>query len=167
MKRPKVLVAYHSVTGHSRALADELAAELGATVHTIRCPSLDQGFLPNVRRVFSSLFKTSPAITVDGEGDVADFDLLVLGGPVWAGSAAAPLTSYIKRAGDRLPNTVAVFLCSATSGPPEAANRLTKRLGHAPAAFMNVGDEERTSGRQIGMIQDFVEEVSALTQHVH
>ena len=168
MQRPKTLVAYHSVTGHTRALADDIAAELGATIHRIDCPPLDTGFAPNIKRACSSDTQSRPRITVEGEGTIEDFDSLVIGGPVWVGRAATPLASYLRQAAGRLPANVAIFLSSSSSEPHSAAQPLIAMLPQKPVAMVSIGNRDRTNGRQVAMMQDFVAElVNASSRSIH
>ncbi|MEM8811469.1 MAG: hypothetical protein AAGF59_02545 [Pseudomonadota bacterium] len=153
----KILVAYYSGSGHTTATADEIAAELGATVERIFCPGLDGRPLTFMRQLASALFRTRPPIAPIAETPQS-FDLLVLGAPVWAGRLATPALSYLTTVQGRLP-PVALFLSAAGAGTGGAVDQVSQIIGHPPVAVVSITNGDRTSGDQIGKIQDFVDRI--------
>ena len=96
---PKMLVLYYSQTGNTKAVAQEIANKLGADIEEItmvdpydpdfqatidRCKKdQEQGVLPEIQPV---------------KADIANYDVIFLGYPVWFGTYAPPVTSFLNNA---------------------------------------------------------------------
>lgn len=96
---PKMLVLYYSQTGNTKAVAEEIANKLGADIEEItmvnpydpdfqatidRCKKdQEQGVLPEIQPV---------------KADIANYDVIFLGFPVWFGTYAPPVTTFLNSA---------------------------------------------------------------------
>ena len=96
---PKMLVLYYSQTGNTKAVAVEIANKLGADIEEItmvnpynpdfhatidRCKKdQEQGILPEIQPV---------------KADIANYDVIFLGFPVWFGTYAPPVTTFLNSA---------------------------------------------------------------------
>ena len=96
---PKMLVLYYSQTGNTKAVAEEIANKLGADIEEItmvnpydpdfqatidRCKKdQEQGILPEIQPV---------------KADIANYDVIFLGFPVWFGTYAPPVTTFLNSA---------------------------------------------------------------------
>ena len=92
----KTLVAYYSRTNITKKLALEIAEAVNADTEEIISKVNYDGKLGYVRAGKDGM----SAKIIDLETlkyDPADYDLIYLGVPVWAGKAANPLISYIKQ----------------------------------------------------------------------
>ena len=114
----KTLVAYYSMTGHTRSLANEVRDVTGAELEEIQEPRPRHGFSGTLRALFDGVARRTPPILVTGH-DPADYDLLVIGGPVWAGRMAAPVRTYAKRYGASARHVA--FFCTEGGRGAEAA----------------------------------------------
>ena len=108
----RTVILVYSRGGRSLATARALSARCGAEIIQILCPRYDGrlGWF----RAWADLFTGhSPDITVTP--DIGPADLLILGGPIWAGRLAAPLRKAMEQA-DRLPPVVGVFVTRMREG---------------------------------------------------
>jgi flavodoxin len=125
----KTLVVFYSYDGNSALVAEELQKVLGEGCDTLELRIEDGArrsglakFLWGGRMVLS---RTNPTLkpcdtTIDG------YDLVILGGPVWAGAPAPALQSFIaetKPAGKR----IGLFLCHG-GGPGKSLDKLKALL---------------------------------------
>lgn len=163
MKHPKILLVFYSATGHTRAIADEIAAELGATIVQISCPSLDQGGFLTMRRLWSALTRSRPHIQLSSTEAVEEFDLVLIGGPVWAARLATPVSRYIEQVARRLPASVGVFISSGSTQTSMAIKQWIVGVGKQPVAILSVSDDDRVNGQHIARIQEYV---AALKTHL-
>lgn len=132
----KTLVAYYSMTGHTRRIANEVSDVTGAELEEIREPRPRHGFTGVVRALFDGVARRTPPILGAGH-DPADYDLLVIGGPVWAGRMAAPVRTFAKRYGASAPH-VAFFCTEGGRGAESAFADLEKLCLHPPEATLVV-----------------------------
>lgn len=132
----RTLVAYYSMSGHTRQVADEIRDVTGAELEEISEPHPRRGVGGLIRALFDSIARRTPTIT-SASHDPADYDLLVLGGPVWAGRMAAPVRTYAKRYGTRAPR-VAFFCTEGGNGAETAFSDLQGLCRHPPEATLVV-----------------------------
>ncbi|HJK99554.1 MAG TPA: hypothetical protein RMF84_20165 [Polyangiaceae bacterium LLY-WYZ-14_1] len=128
---PRSLVVYSSLWGANRRVAEAVAEELGADLDEIQ--DLEpRGVLGICRGVLEALARGLP--TVRFRRDPRDYDLIVLGGPVWGRSICSPLRSYLHQQRGRLPARVGCFCTYAGVGGGERAVAEMRALAEAPAA---------------------------------
>ena len=117
---PKMLVLYYSQTGNTKAVAEEIANKLGADIEEItmvdpydpdfqatidRCKKdQEQGILPEIQPV---------------KADIANYDVIFLGFPVWFGTYAPPVTTFLN--GADLSGKKIVPFCTFGSGGLESS----------------------------------------------
>lgn len=112
----KTLIAYYSRTGHCQRAAMALAGELSADTFRIvdgRNRHGPIGFMRCVTDVGRA--KLHPITPF--EGDMGEYDLVILCAPVWASHLAAPARSFLHAYGNEIGRLSAVFL----KKKPEAA----------------------------------------------
>ncbi len=114
----RALVVYYSLTGTTRRVAGALAKELSADVEDIRCARYRTGFPGVLRCGMDSWMGRLPAIGAPRQ-DLSEFDVIVVGGPIWSFHAATPVRAYLKKVANRLP-AVAFFLTHGGSSPAQA-----------------------------------------------
>ena len=91
----KVLVVYYSLTGHTKDIAEQIAVKTGAdifeikTVETYSSPSV---YMKSKKELTS---KNYPELQ-GSLPNVADYDTIFVGGPVWWYTMAPALYSYLK-----------------------------------------------------------------------
>jgi flavodoxin len=132
----RTLVAYYSMSGNTRSLARELGASLGADVEEIVEPRARQGALGYVRGVFESLTRRTPPIAPPVH-DPAQYDLVLMGGPVWAGHIASPMRTFASRYGG-VARHVGFFCTEGGRGSETAFEELEQICKHPPDATLVV-----------------------------
>jgi len=150
----KTLVAYFSWTGHTREIAEAVAAELGADVEQIREVHPRSGWVAYFRsawEVFRS--KTVPIRHV--EMNPSAYDLIVLGTPVWAGRMSSPLRAYIAQQGSKLAR-IALFCTQGGASGEQALRQVADLCGKMPAATLIVSERELKSGAWREKVAGFV-----------
>ncbi|MDH3262550.1 MAG: hypothetical protein OEM24_00975 [Paracoccaceae bacterium] len=136
------LILYYSKTGHTRSLARRLGEALGgANLAEIGCPR----YAPGGARVYmragwDALRGARPEIAMPAAAEGRD--LVLVGGPVWAGRPAPPLLSYLASRPE-LPARVGLFL-TCGSGPPQTAvlGRLAALLPRPANAQLVLSENE-------------------------
>lgn len=130
----KSLVLYYSKSGTTAKVARAVATGLEADVAEIKCPRYSSGWLGYLLAGYDSLKGRLPAIEVPGVS-YADYDLIVLGAPIWTSYPATPLRALLSKQNeltellrdplsDPLSGRVALFLTYGGHSPPEKATDL-------------------------------------------
>lgn len=152
--KPRVLLAYYSMTGHTRDIAQELRSALQADVEEIREPRKRQGLGGVLRALYDAVLRREPPIGVPRH-DPAAYDLLAMGGPVWAGRMASPLRSYARQIAGRAPR-VAFFCTEGGSGADQAFTDLGRLCGKTPDATLVVDTRHLSPGLHRDTLGRFV-----------
>ena len=108
----KALVVYYSRTGNARFMAETVAAELGADIEEVVDLKNRQGrlaFLPAGRDALRGK-ETEIAQT---KRTPANYDLIIVGQPVWAGSPTPAIRTYVKK-NDLSGRKVALFFSDSS-----------------------------------------------------
>lgn len=155
----KSLVVYYSRTGHTRHIAEALAAALPARREAIEERGGRAGLVGDVRSTYDAKARRLPAIR-EPLSDPAAFDLVIVGAPVWAGHPASPIQSYLSRFRGRLP-ALALFCTLGGGGAPSALREMAALAGRRPLVQASFTDGEIHDGRYAGKLTRFVEQLRA------
>jgi NAD(P)H-dependent FMN reductase len=131
-----VLVVCFSRTGRTRAVAELLARELDAAIETLDDPTPRAGRLGYLRCSRDALLRRAPRIAPLAH-DLAKFDLVLIGTPVWNASPSAPMRAFLLRERARLPD-VAFFLSHGGFGAPRVFAAMRALAGRAPRATLAI-----------------------------
>lgn len=89
----RVAVVYYTRFGHTRALAEQLALELGAELREIRGVRAHSYPVMGFGAIFNAHFRIHPM-----DLDFSAFDVVVLCTPIWAGRPACPTRTFLRDA---------------------------------------------------------------------
>ena len=144
----KELVVYYSRSGHTAAVARAVAGALDADVQEIlsrRKFGGPWGFL-------AGGFQAARGKTPELEPlscDLDEYEVVVIGTPVWAGTMASPVRSFLSRHGGRI-RKAAFFLTAGGANPGRTFRDMEQLSGCRPLATMalrarevNKASEER------------------------
>jgi len=152
---PRSLVAYYSLTGHTRALAHAIRDASAGQLEEIAEPRARIGFPGEMRALVDSLLRRAPPIRTP-ERDPAHYELLLLGGPVWAGRIAAPVRTYARTVAARA-RDLAFFCTYDADGAATALEELAELCGRQPKAVLAVPAHALVSGAFHAELQRFVD----------
>jgi flavodoxin len=139
----KTLVVYYSRTGNTRLIGNEMAAALGADVEELKDGKNRAGPIG----FLLSGMEAKRKITVQFEAlthNPADYDVVVVGSPVWANDMCSPIRTFLAQHKTAL-NNVAWFCTSGSIDPKYAARgfaAMTEETGLTPVATLGMGRVE-------------------------
>jgi flavodoxin len=154
----RTLVVYYSRTGTTRAVALAIAQALGADVEEIVDRTPRSGIVGYLRSgLESSLARSTPIQR--GARDPRDYDLVVVGTPVWVANVCSPVRAYLTgRQG--LAGKVAFFCTMGGRGNHRAFRSMEAACGAPPLARLAL--RERVGWREgQEAIADFVAAATA------
>ncbi len=125
----KSLVAYYSRTGNTRRVAGVIARLLDAEEEEIKDVKSRKGFSGVISAAFDA-FLSKPTQTVPLTRNTADFDLIVIGTPVWTGKMAPAVRTFLEGLELR-GKRVALFCTTGGSGSDSAIRGMMKLVGGA------------------------------------
>ena len=153
----RTLVVYFSRTGHTRKIALELAASLDADVERIEEPRSRSGFFGYWRSGREGYRKLTTIIE-PLQKQPSDYDLVLLGTPIWAGNVSSPVRTYIVGNAGSF-RRVAFFCTHGGTSASKVMAELGELCGTAPVATLAVTEREIQAGSYGGNLKEFVEQV--------
>lgn len=155
----KILVVYYSRTGYTRNLAGEIVAELHADVDQLDDRRDRCGIFGYLRCAREALKKRTVEL-LPPVYDPSNYDLVVVGTPVWAGNMCSPLRSYVAAHRAQL-KEVAFFCTQGGSGAEKVFRDLAQLCGKSPLATLAVTDRELTGRTYARKLEDFARTIMA------
>lgn len=143
------LVVYYTRTGNTEQVGKEVANQLNADLEEIKEDKEWEGKLGMLHASLSALFKGKSEIAI--EKNPGDYDLVVIGTPVWAGHIPPAVRRYLT---DNTFNQVACF-CTFRYQEGRVLKDIEK-LTTGPIATLEVKEEDLPAEEQI---ENFCSEV--------
>ena len=157
----KALVVYYSLSGTARTVAEAIARELPAEIEAIRCDRYRPGPASFMRAAFDSWAGRLPPIALPMHTPSA-YDLIVVGGPMWAFHAATPvrayLQTYLRKDATKL-SRIAFFLTHGGSPADKAFREMEALAEEAPKATLAVRQVDVEAGRIKPVVSSFAASV--------
>ncbi|MFM9916752.1 MAG: flavodoxin family protein [Rhizobacter sp.] len=132
----RVLVVFFAHSGHTRYVASEIARRCGAQLEEVLDARPHAGACEALRYIGDSLIGATPPIEAV-LNDPSDYDLVILGTPVWAWRIASPMRSYVRRHAQRF-KQVAFFCTEGGLGDRLVFAELGHLCGRDPIATYQV-----------------------------
>lgn len=153
----RILVVHYSRTGHTDFVATQIAARCDADIEHIEEPISRKGVLGYLRSAFDTLLGLRPAIQ-PGRHQPEDYDLVIVGTPVWFWSVSSPVRSWVHRHQAALRN-VAVFCTCGGSGQTHVLDELERLCGHPALARLALTERAAMHCQQDPAFQSFLQDL--------
>ena len=154
----KTLVVYYSLTNHTHKIANLIAQGVGANIERILDVQSREGALGYLRSGRESMLKR-PGEIQPAKEDPADYDLTILGAPVWSWNLSPPMRGYVMAQKDKF-KRVAFFCTEGGSGGTRLFRQLQTLCGKTPVATLEVTEGELKSGAYANKVQEFIQQIS-------
>ncbi|MBR5092678.1 MAG: NAD(P)H-dependent oxidoreductase [Bacteroidales bacterium] len=119
-EEPKTLVLYYSLTGNTKMVAQEIAADLAADIEEITCVDpYDTNFQACIQRCMQEREQGVLPDINPVKADLDAYDVIFIGYPVWFGTYAPPVTKWLE--GVDLSGKKIVPFCTFGSGGLESS----------------------------------------------
>jgi flavodoxin len=140
MNTEKSLIIYFSNSGYTKKLAKELSRNINCDIEEIKTPVSYSGFFGYQRAMFHAIFGKAPEIK-KLKHNPANYDLVIIGGPLWAGSTSGPVRAFLVEYKNLIRN-ISFF---TTQGGPYGKKQLFLQMeeicGKKPIACLSVTDK--------------------------
>lgn len=151
----KAIVVYFSLEGHTQYIAEEIAKNLKADTLSLKTAKVyPKGKLA---RMFwcgkSAVFGEKPKLA-PYEFDASKYDVVILGTPIWAGSHAAPISTFLEE-NNIGGHKVAIYACSASGNAQKCFNQFENKLGEAIATVSLINPNKQTYTEDISKVEAF------------
>ena len=154
---PKTGIVFYSRSGHSEQLASILSKRLNGTLVRLSAPRYDSSFFGYVRAAYDSLRQIC-VLAPQSFTSLAEFDQVVICGPVWTSYPATPIRALLKTDG-ALPQRVALLLTSGGHSPAKKAWAVAARDLERPlAATAVLGNSLEGTDQEQQIIDQFLDD---------
>jgi len=159
MEAKKCLVVYYSRSGNTRKVAEAIAEGMGADIEEIVDRKKRSGFFGVLGAGWDAMRKKLTDIA-EPQKDPGDYDVVVLGTPVWAGTICPAVRTWITNFRERLP-AVALFATTGASGIDRTLASMATLCGKEPAARLGLTEAQLAKAAWKGPVSEFAREVGA------
>lgn len=151
----KCLVVYYSRTGITRGVARAVAEALDAEVEELIDTKKRAGPLGFAVACKDAAMKKLVPIEPP-KYHPADYDLVVVGTPVWAGTMSSAVRAYLTDHGKQI-RSAALFCTTHTSGIEESKRDMRAMLGCGVIATAGFREKAVKRGEHIAALDAFIE----------
>lgn len=155
----KILVVYHSRTGATSAVANEIAVACNADIESIR----------DIRRRFDGKSYLRLAFEAATHSNTLirriryapdNYDLVVIGTPIWCWNVSSPIRSYIKSHRHQC-KRVAFFCTYGGSGYAKVFKDMEELAGQAAVASLFIKEDEIKTEKQHEKVAEFAKKLKS------
>ena len=154
----KTLIVFYSRTGFTKKLALALAAKLQADTEELVDNTSRKGIMGWLKGGRDAVKKFMTVIS-PAQKDPALYDLVVLGSPVWAGTMAPALRTYLTQQKSKV-KKYGCFCTMGGSGDQGLFSHAEGILGQKPAATLTVRTKQVAANGFAAELDKFVEQVT-------
>ncbi|NDJ79192.1 MAG: hypothetical protein GYB65_23325 [Chloroflexi bacterium] len=154
---PQILVVYYSLNGNTRQVAEAIAAAHDAALELIQDTVNRDTGLGRPRSAVEGLLGLRSSITPP-KHDPAEYDLVVVGTPVWAARLSSPVRAYLSQQRAAL-KRVAFFCTQGGIGGKWALQSMAKISGQRPVARLIISARHLNTPVAGEKVAQFVSEI--------
>lgn len=147
----RVLTVYYSRTGHTHTIAEAVARGLDADLEELQERRKQNLLIAGLSALFKREAELKPAAN-----DPGDYDLVVLGTPVWGANLPPAMRRYLHDNGNRI-SKAAFFCTEGGSGGSNVFRQMEEFCGQPPLATLEITEPDLKSGAHEGKTAGLVE----------
>ena len=154
----KTLVVYYSRTGTTRKVAGTLAERLGADLEELMDTKSRKGVIGWLRAARDG---TKKALVPIGPVtyDPGQYDVVLVGTPIWGGQICAAVRTYLTENGARV-GKVGFFMTHGFPHPAPVFPEMQQLCGRAPVATVALRAKQVSSDQHLGELGAFIAQLS-------
>ncbi len=153
----KTLVVYYSRTGNTKMIAESISGSLDCDIEEIRDTEKRSGVIGYLKSGYEAS-RSKVSVIEDPKYDLSQYELLIIGTPVWAGKMSVPVRAYLQQNIDKIP-LLACFCTCGKSGIEGTINGIAKYTTITPMAEFGLNSSEIKSESYNSVVEKFVKEV--------
>jgi flavodoxin len=159
MHAPKILIVFYSRSGSTRTLARALADELDCAIEELIDRRKRQGLVGYLRTAIDGLFARTTELA-EIQHDPAEYDLVIIGTPIWSRSLSAPIRTYFQQNHGRF-RDAAFFLTHGGTGRQRVFDQMAELALVPPRAVLGVTEREMDGAQFLSKARAFADQLRA------
>jgi len=154
----RTLIVYYSRTDATKKVAEAISKLLSSDIERIIDKKNRLGMMSYLFAGRDASRKRLTEIE-DIKFDPAQYDLAIIGTPVWASTVSAPVRTYLAKHGEKLGRTA--FFCTCGGRKGNVFEEMERLCGKKPLAVLELTQAEVEKGKHLQKTRVFVEDMSA------
>lgn len=154
----KILIVYFSRGGNTAQVAETISSQSGAALEPLVSKISYEGVFGYIRALRGAMRKKTAEIE-HPKFDPDDYDLVVVGSPVWGGNVTPPVRRYLQKYGHSIAR-LAVFCTEGGSGEENTLLQMAELCGQKAVASLVVKEKDLKSGNADVRILKFSDTIS-------
>lgn len=153
----KTLVVYYSRTGTTKKIALEIANKLNAEIEEIK-DTVDRSGMKGYLLAGRDAMQKNLTVLEPTINNPADFDLIIIGTPIWGWNISAPIRTYITEKKDSFKN-VAFFCTMGGSGDAKTFMEMAEIIGKKPLNVLTLFTKDVVKNNFSEKLEKFISEI--------
>lgn len=153
----KTLIVYYSRTGNTKKIALEIGQKLNTEIEEIEDTAVRSGMKGYLLAGRDAMQKNLTILKPTTKNP-ADFDLTIIGTPIWGWNMSVPMRTYITNKKDSFKN-VAFFCTMGRSGDDKAFAEMEEIIGKKPVATLSLLTKDVVKNNFAEKLEKFISEV--------
>ena len=153
----KTLLVYYSRTGNTRMIANAISESIECDLEEIVEKDKRKGIIGYIKSGYQASRGHVNHIE-DSKYDISDYDLVIIGTPVWASKMSVPVRTYLKKNMEKIP-LLACFCTCGGSGIDKTIEDIGNYVNTTPLASFGVKSSDIKEGTYKTMIEKFASDV--------
>ena len=137
----KTLIVYYSRTGNTDKIARMLQEKLNCDIERITDNGKYKGTLGFIKGGFNAVSGRGTTINQCSKNP-EEYDLIIIGTPIWAGTIAVPVNTYIMQNKENFKRKLACFTTCKSSGYEETIKELSKICEKSLSATLSITEAD-------------------------
>jgi flavodoxin len=154
----KTLILFYSRTGITKKIAENLTNSLGADIEEV-FDTVNRSGVFGYMRAGKDAISKKLTIIKPLIHNLSDYDLIIIGTPVWVGLMATPISTIITEQKDKI-KQVALFCTQGATNTQGALADMTKLLEKQIVATLEISTKEVVNNNFTEKLNKFVSEIN-------
>lgn len=156
----RTLIIYYSLSGNTKAVCEAVARSLDADIEAIVETRKRSGLSGYLQAAIDAVCGRTTAILAP-RLNPSDYDLLIIGTPVWVGNISAPVKTYIQKRATTFPR-IAVVCTQGGSGADRVIKKIAQHTGRVPVSTLVVNQPEIEQSNYAASLLNFIEDLKSV-----
>ncbi|HOW60701.1 MAG TPA: flavodoxin [Candidatus Moranbacteria bacterium] len=153
----KILIIYYSRTGTTKKIALAVAKRIGAEVEEIK-DTINRDGIKGYLISGRDAMQKKLTILKQSLKNPAEFDLVIIGTPIWAWSISAPVRTYITEKKNSF-KKIAIFCTMGGSGDVKVFSEIAEIIGLKPIATLALLTKDVARDKFIEKLEKFIAKI--------
>lgn len=157
MENKKILLVYYSRTGITKKVAEEILKSLNCDIEEVVDTKNRAGAIGYIMAGKDATLKSLTQIK-ETTKNPGDYDMVIIGTPIWAFTMSTPIRTYIEQNKDKF-KKVAFFCTQGSSGSDGGFKDMETICGQKPINILELKTKEVAKNEFNEKINSFINEI--------